>query len=207
MIKVMLVDDHQLLREGLKTILETTNDFEVVAEATDGQQGLDALAKVTPDIIILDIRMQPMDGITMLRQLRAQQNQVPVVVLTTFDDQAPIQQAMQLGAKGYLLKDATRETIIQTLHNALNGQVALEAEIAAKAFQPATTTTAAPLSPQNQAILTAVAQGYHSKEIAATMHLSERTIKAHLTQIYNDFGVFTRAEAVAYALKHQLIEI
>ncbi|VDG31637.1 hypothetical protein [Lactobacillus paracollinoides] [Lactiplantibacillus mudanjiangensis] len=206
MIKVMLVDDHQLLREGLKTILENTNEFEVVAEATDGQNGLQQLETITPDIIILDIRMQPMDGITMLQQLANQHSQLPVVVLTTFDDQEPIQMALKLGAKGYLLKDATRETIIQTLHQALNGQVALEAEIAAKAFQPATPAVA-PLSPQNQAILTAVAQGYHSKEIAQTMHLSERTIKAHLTQIYTDFGVFTRAEAVAYALKHHLIEI
>jgi len=206
MAKVMLIDDHQLLREGLKTILETTTDFEVVAEATDGQMGLCQLAQMVPDIIILDIRMQPMDGITMLQHLRDQGSQIPVVVLTTFDDQKPIQQALKLGAKGYLLKDASRETIIQTLHNALNGQVALEAEIAAKAFQPIATTTK-PLSSQNKKILTAVAHGYHSKEIALTMHLSERTIKAHLTQIYNEFGVFTRAEAVAYALKNDLIEI
>lgn len=205
--KVMLVDDHQLLREGLKTILETTPDFEVVAEATDGQTGLAQLTQVTPDIIVLDIRMQPMDGITMLRRLRDQRVTIPVVVLTTFDDQQPIQQALQLGAKGFLLKDASRETIIQSLHNALNGQVALDAEVAAKAFQNQSQSAVAPLSPQNQQILTAVAQGLHSKEIATTMHVSERTVKAHLTQIYNDFGVFTRAEAVAYALKNQLIEI
>lgn len=206
-IKVMLVDDHQLLREGLKTILETTAEFEVVAEATDGTSGLQQLATLTPDIIVLDIRMQPMDGITMLKRLRDQQILIPVVVLTTFDDQAPIKQALQLGAKGYLLKDATRETIITALRNALNGQVALEAEIAAKAFQQPLAPAVPPLNPKNQAILTAVAQGYHSKEIAQQMHLSERTIKAHLTQIYTDFGVYTRAEAVAYALKHQLIEI
>ncbi|ETY73197.1 response regulator transcription factor [Lactiplantibacillus fabifermentans] len=206
--QVMLVDDHQLIRAGIHAIIETTADFEVCAEADDGTDALAQLTTLTPDLILLDVRMQPMDGITFMEHLAEQKSTIPVVVLTTFDDQEPIQRALALGAKGYLLKDATRETIISTLKSALNGQVSIEDSIAQKAFQPQPVAPqVTPLNYEKKAILTAVANGEHSNRIATNLGVSERTVKSRLTEIYNDFGVFTRAEAVAYALKHHLIDI
>lgn len=203
--KVLIIDDHQILQTGIKMIIETADDLETIGTAADGDEGLKKVLSLQPDVVLLDIRMPKMDGIALLRELRKRQITVPVVILTTFDDQEPIQQAMQLGAKGFLLKDADADTILDTLRGALKGQVFLEPQVAAKAFAPVTPEYQ--LSDREHEILTQVAQGYRNKEIADHMNLSERTIKGHLTDIYNQFGVYTRTEAVAFALQNHLIEL
>jgi NarL family two-component system response regulator YdfI len=203
--KLLIVDDHQILRAGLELIFETVPDIEVVGLAPDGQAGLDLVATTHPDVVLTDIRMPKMDGIALLKHLHATQPALPVVVLTTFDDQEPIQQAMQLGAKGFLLKDADQATILKVIRGAVKGETYLEPRIAGKAFAPQP--PAIDLTPREQAVLTQVAQGLHSKEIAANLKVSERTIKAHLTSIYNKLGVFSRAEAVAKALQLNLIDL
>lgn len=203
--KLLIVDDHQILRAGLELIFETVPDIEVVGLAPDGQTGLDLVATTHPDVVLTDIRMPKMDGIALLKHLHATQPALPVVVLTTFDDQEPIQQAMQLGAKGFLLKDADQATILKVIRGAVKGETYLEPRIAGKAFAPQP--PAIDLTLREQAVLTQVAQGLHSKEIAANLKVSERTIKAHLTSIYNKLGVFSRAEAVAKALQLNLIDL
>lgn len=204
--KVLIIDDHQILRTGLAMIIETVDDLETVGTAVDGEDGLAKITTLHPDVIILDIRMPRLDGIAVLTAMKKQGITTPVVVLTTFDDQQPIRDALRLGAKGFLLKDADRETILKTIRGALKGEVFLEPQIAAKAFA-APATAQYRLTEREHEILTQVAQGYRNKEIADHLHLSERTIKSHLTDIYNQFGVFTRAEAVAFALQNELIKL
>ncbi len=204
--KVLIIDDHQILRTGLTMILETADDLEAIGSAVDGEEGLAKILELKPDVVVLDIRMPKMNGIELLQELQKRQISVPVVVLTTFDDQEPIQEVMKLGAKGFLLKDADRDTILNTIRGALKGQVFLEPQIAAKAFAPSSPSNF-DLTDREEEILTKVAQGYRNKEIADDLHLSERTIKSHLTDVYNKLGVFTRAEAVAFALQNNLIEL
>jgi NarL family two-component system response regulator YdfI len=204
MTKVLIVDDHAVLRMGLSLILETTPDFEAAGFAENGRIGLAQVEALQPDLVLCDIRMPEMDGIEMIRQLHQTHPNLPVVVLTTFDDPEPIQQAMRLGARGYLLKDADKETIVNTLKQALVGTVSLSPELMTKAFaQPRLTIS---LTPREHEILQQVAQGARNIDVAQELHLSERTIKAHLTSIYNRLGVESRAEAVAAALKLGLIE-
>lgn len=207
MIKVLIVDDHQILRTGLSLIMETTEDMQVVGEATDGRAGLNQVAALHPDVVLTDIRMPGMDGITMIGELHKTNPELPIVVLTTFDDQKPIQEAMRLGAKGFLLKDADKDTIVNTVRGAMNGQVFVEPSLMAKAFAPSSSATTVTLTDREHEILTLVAQGARNIDIAQKMHLSERTIKAHLTDVYSKLGVFTRAEAVAAALKDNLINL
>ncbi|WP_225049287.1 response regulator transcription factor [Lacticaseibacillus kribbianus] len=205
-IRVLIVDDHQILRTGLSLIMETTDGMEAVGTAVDGQDGLAKVEELTPDVVLTDIRMPNMDGIAMLRELAQTHPALPVVVLTTFDDQEPIQQALRLGAKGFMLKDADKDTIVKTIQGAINGQVYVEPSLMGKAF--AAPAAAKPqLNDRDQQILRMVAEGSRNIDIADTLHLSERTIKAHLTEIYNQLGVFTRAEAVAAALRDGLIEL
>lgn len=205
-IRVLIVDDHQILRTGLSLIMETTDGMEAVGTAVDGQDGLAKVEELKPDVVLTDIRMPNMDGIAMLRQLAQSHPDLPVVVLTTFDDQEPIQQALRLGAKGFMLKDADKDTIVKTIQGAISGQVYVETSLMGKAF--AAPAAAKPqLNERDQQILKMVAEGSRNIDIADTLHLSERTIKAHLTEIYNQLGVFTRAEAVAAALRDGLIEL
>ncbi|MCI1895153.1 MAG: response regulator transcription factor [Lactobacillus sp.] len=205
-IRVLIVDDHQILRTGLSLIMETTDGMEAVGTAVDGKDGLAKVEELSPDVVLTDIRMPNMDGIAMLRALRQDHPNLPVVVLTTFDDQEPIQQALKLGAKGFLLKDADKDTIIKTIQGAISGQIYVEPSLMGKAF--AISAAEKPkLNERDTLILKMVAEGSRNIDIADTLHLSERTIKAHLTEIYNQLGVFTRAEAVAAALRDGLIEL
>ncbi|KRM12856.1 response regulator transcription factor [Paucilactobacillus suebicus] len=208
MINIVIVDDHEILRTGLELIFETIEDINVIATASDGQAGLSIINESKPDLVLTDIRMPKMDGITLIKQLHQNNPNLPVVVLTTFDDQKPIQEALRLGARGFLLKDADKDTIVQAIRGAMKGETYIEPRIAGKAFDALPTdSVAVDLSPQEHQILTQVAQGLHSKEIASNINVSERTVKSHLTSIYNKLGVFTRAEAVAKALKLHLIEL
>lgn len=207
MIKVLIVDDHELLRAGLELIFETAADIEVVGTAADGQNGLEKVRALKPDLVLTDIRMPKLDGIALIKQLHVEAPKLPVVVLTTFDDQKPIQEAMQLGAKGFLLKDADKDTILNVIRGAIKGETFIEPRIAGKAFAASSPESEIDLSPREHQILTEVAEGYHSKEIAADIGVSERTVKSHLTSIYNKLGVFSRAEAVAKALQLGLIEL
>ena len=208
MINVLIIDDHQILRAGLKLIFETVDDITVVDTAADGEEGLRKAIDLRPDLVMTDIRMPKLDGIALIKVLHEKIPDLPVIVLTTFDDQKPIQEAMQLGVRGFLLKDADKITILRVIHGAMNGETYIEPRIAAKAFAASKSfQPTIELSEKEHTILTAVAQGYHSKEIAEDLKVSERTIKSHLTSIYNKLGVFTRAEAVAKALLLGLIQL
>lgn len=211
--KIMIVDDHSIVREGLKMIFETQDTYEICGEAANGEEALTLLKQLDPDLILLDMKMPQMDGITFLRQFVKQEITIPVVVLTTLKDMNLIQEAMALGAKGYLLKDAKREQLFATVKEALNGSILLQSEIGQLLFSSQNPNNIKGkvqdygLTEREIMILKEVAQGDTSRKIALNMGISERTVKAHLTNIYVKMGVASRSEAVALALANHVIHM
>ncbi|MED1481134.1 response regulator transcription factor [Bacillus altitudinis] len=207
--QIVIVDDHFVVREGLKLILETDQRFDVVGEAEDGAKGLDILKEKAPDLVLLDLNMPNMSGLEMLKEMQSLLLKVPVLILTTYNEEKLMIEGLQLGAKGYLLKDASRENLFYTIEAAIRGDILLQANVAAKVFE-STEHQVTPthlkkeinmLTEKEMLVLQAVARGYRSKEIAFDMGISERTVKAHLTNIYQKLEVTSRAEAIKAAVE------
>jgi len=213
MIKILIADDHLIVRQGLRLILETEGDFEILAEASDGAEALRLCAELSPHVVLMDLRMPNMDGLTAIEKLHADQPDIAVVILTTFNEDDLMLRGLQAGAHGYLLKDTDRVTLFNTIRAAARGETLLKPEIMArvlsradKTSQPeAGITTSINLTEREQEVLVAVARGERSKEVAVQLGISERTVKAHLASIYNKLGVDSRAAAIAVAAQKGLL--
>jgi NarL family two-component system response regulator YdfI len=207
MIKILIADDHLIIRQGLRLIFETEDDFNVVGEASDGAEALHLCADLAPDVVLMDLRMPGMDGLTAIEKLRVSQPEIAVVILTTFNEDDLMLRGLQAGARGYLLKDTDRAALFDTVRAAARGETLLKPEIMARVISHAgtvtqstsETTTSIALTEREQEVLEAVASGERSKEVAARLGISERTVKAHLASIYNKLGVDSRAAAIAIA--------
>jgi len=210
MIKILIADDHLIIRQGLRLILETENDFDLVGEASDGAEALSLCKKLKPDVVLMDLRMPIMDGLTAIEKLRVEQPEIAVVILTTFNEDELMFRGLQAGAHGYLLKDTDRNTLFNTIRAAARGETLLKPEIMARVLLQANTPQAKSSGPVNLTdreleVLASVAHGERSKEIAMHLGISERTIKAHLASIYNKLGVDSRAAAIAVAAQKGLL--
>ncbi|QDY84250.1 response regulator transcription factor [Paenibacillus polymyxa] len=213
--KILIVDDHWVVREGLKLVLETNDSYEVIGEAGEGATALKLIEELQPDVILLDLYMPQMSGLETMKALREKQNETPVIILTTYNEDDLMIKGLSLGAKGYLLKDTSRENLFRTIESALRGETLLQPEITARVF--AATNKKEPklesresslvLTEKERHILKSVAHGFKSKEIAFDMGISERTVKAHLTNIYNKLGVDSRSEAVAVSLERGILQL
>jgi len=213
MIRVLITDDHLIVREGLRLILETSNDIEVVGEAVDGAACLELVATLHPDVILMDLQMPRMDGITAIEHLRRDQPESAIVILTTYNEDDLMLRGLRAGARGYLLKDSSRETLLDTIQAAAKGETLLKPEILARvlaapsALKPASAPQAqSPLTEREMEVLQAAARGERNKEIAYKLNITERTVKAHLASIFQKFGVDSRAAAVAIAAQMGLLE-
>jgi NarL family two-component system response regulator YdfI len=213
MIKILIADDHLIIRQGLHLILETESDFELVGEAADGAEALDLCKKLKPDVVLMDLRMPNMDGITAIENLHKEQPEIAVVILTTFNEDELMLRGLQAGAHGYLLKDTDRSTLFATIRAAARGETLLKPDIMARFLSKVNSSTKGSrssesinLTEREQEVLESVARGERSKEIAAHLGISERTVKAHLTSIYNKLGVDSRAAAIAVASQKGLLE-
>ncbi|MFB5675247.1 response regulator [Paenibacillus terreus] len=213
--KVLIVDDHWVVREGLKLILETDSQYEVVGEAEEGRTALSLIEELAPDVILMDLNMPGMSGLETMEALRERNNKTPVIILTTYNEDDLMIKGLSLGAKGYLLKDTSRENLFRTLESALRGETLLQPEITAKVFADRLKKEepSAPVREQNlisekeMFILQSIARGCRSKEIAFDLGISERTVKAHLTNIYNKLGVDSRSEAVAVSVERGILHL
>ena len=212
MIRILIADDHLIIRQGLRLILETEEDIELVAEATDGAEALNLCKNLNPDVVLMDLRMPNMDGLTAIERLRAEQPGVAVVILTTFNEDELMFRGLQAGARGYLLKDTDRSTLFDTIRAAARGETLLKPEIMARVLarsgKPGTMTKSEEsisLTDRELEVLQSVAHGERSKEIAVQLGISERTVKAHLASIYNKLGVDSRAAAIAIAAQMGLL--
>lgn len=209
-IRILVADDHLIIRQGLRLILETQAGFEMVGEAADGAEAVNLCTELKPDVVLMDLRMPGMDGLTAIEHLRAQQPEIAVVILTTFNEDDLMMRGLRLGAKGYLLKDTDRETLFNTIRAASRGETLLRPEIIARvlaqkseAGAPACMQTE--LTERELEVLRGVAHGERSKEIAFRLGITERTVKAHLASIYNRLGVDSRAAAIAVAAQKGIL--
>lgn len=207
-LRILIADDHLIVREGLRMILETTDDLQLVGEAADGAEALRLCQELNPDVVLMDLRMPSMDGLTAIEELTRVQPEIAVVILTTFNEDDLMRRGLKAGAKGYLLKDTDRRTLFDTIRAAARGETLLKPEILARLLAAPSGQAAvagALLTERELEVLKAVAQGERSKEIAFRLGISERTVKAHLAGIYNKLGVDSRAAAIAVAAQKGLI--
>jgi NarL family two-component system response regulator YdfI len=211
-IRVMITDDHLIVREGLRLILETADGLDLVGEAADGAACVQMAAECKPDVILMDLQMPRMDGITAIESLRRDQPHIAIVILTTYNEDDLMIRGLQAGARGYLLKDSNRENLIDTIRAAARGETLLKPEILARVLAPraapvsgSTSTTGSTLTDRELEVLRSAALGERNKEIAHHLGITERTVKAHLASIYQKFGVDSRAAAVAIAAQRGLL--
>jgi NarL family two-component system response regulator YdfI len=213
--RILIVDDHFVVREGLKLILETNEQFQIVGEAENGQEALPLIDELQPDVVLMDLNMPVMSGLEAMKLLRDRNNPVPVIILTTYNEDELMINGLALGARGYLLKDTSRDNLFRNIESAVQGGTLLSADImerviAAREQQKApepVRVESSLLSEKEIQILQSVAQGFKSKEIAYDMGIAERTVKAHLTTIYNKLGVDSRSQAVATALERGILHM
>ena len=203
-IRILLADDHPSLRAGLASILNSQPGLTVVAEAGSGRETVEKASATTPDLLIVDLRMPDGDGIQTIKQLVAANPHVKVLVLTTYDNEEDIFNALEAGARGYILKDTTREEIIEAVRKIHEGQRYLPPGIAARLadrmIRPA-------LTPRELDVLRLVSRGRTNKEMAAAMFISEETVKSHMKGLFHKLGVHDRAEAVGIALQRGLLRL
>ncbi|SET10904.1 response regulator transcription factor [Paenibacillus sp. NFR01] len=215
MINLLIVDDHFVVREGLKMILETSDRYNVVGEAANGEEALDMIGRLKPDVVLMDLNMPVLSGLEAMKGIKHRGWDVPVIILTTYNEDDLMISGLALGAKGYLLKDTDRENLFRNIESAVRGETLLSADVMQRVIaarempkqeQPVPT-DADLLTDKERTILLHVARGFKSKEIACDMGIAERTVKAHLTSIYNKLGVDSRPQAVAAALEKGLIKM
>jgi len=210
-IRVLIVDDHMIVRQGLQLIFETEGNVEVVGEAENGHRGVELARQLDPDIILMDLQMPEMDGVSAVRAILAEKPASRIIILTTFNEDALMYQCLQAGAKGFLLKDTGRAALINTIQAAMRGETLLSPEVMHKllAFaQPKPKTGAGQdvLSERELEVLRAAAEGGTNQQIALQLGISERTVRAHLTSVYNKFGVSSRGAAIAHAAQLGLLD-
>ncbi len=221
-IRILVVDDQRLMREGLRTILNLEEDLEVVGLAENGRAALELVASLLPDLVLMDIRMPVMDGVEATRRIRENWPECRVLILTTFDDDEYIVDALQNGAIGYLLKDLPAERLIAAIREAAAGHPMMQAEIAARliarlAQQPGDHSAfkkdqgvnhdsiLADLTAREKEILSLIAQGKNNREIAGILYISEGTVKNHVSAVYEKTGISERSKLIMFALEHQLV--
>ena len=217
-IRVVLADDHPIVRESLKRLLSLEDDLLVVGEASDGQELLNLIEEATPDIVVLDLHMPNMDGLTTLAALRELASRPRVIVLTASEDKSEFVQAMKLGCSGIVLKQTAPELIVKSIRKVHNGEIWLDSHITATfgnpiEYRPELVSRwsqrreeeeRSPLTQRERQIVVLVAQGYRNREIADKTALAEQTVKNHLHSIFDKLGVTDRLELALYVVHHRL---
>jgi two-component system NarL family response regulator len=201
-IRILLADDHPLIRDGLASIVGRQSDMEIVAEASNGDEAIQLYQKLVPDVSIIDLRMGAKSGIDVIKELRTLDAHCRILVLTTFDTEEEIVRSFEAGAMGFLVKDAARTELIQAINTIANGQRFVPAKIAERL---ADRLTRKPLTERELDVLKLVSVGLRNKEIASRLHVSEFTIKVHVQNILGKLEVHDRTHAVTEALRQGLI--
>lgn len=208
--KVLIVDDHLMVREGLKLLVETSDKYSIIGEAQNGKEAITLTERLNPDVILMDLYMPIMSGLEAIKEIKRVKSNIPIVILTTFNEDKLMAEGIKAGAQGYLLKDTSLENLFQTMDSVIQGETTLQPEIEARIKKYESAGKIKPkvkLTQKELTILQAVSQGFTSKEIANDIGIAERTVKARLTSIYNKLGVDTRAEAVAVAINEGFIHM
>ena len=205
MIRLLIADDHAVVRTGLMQLARTFDDVELVGAATNGEEAVALCAERRPDVVLLDLEMPVLDGIEATRRITAAHDDVAVVVLTSFSDRERIMQALDAGAVGYLLKDAEPEELAKAVSAAARGEAPLDPRAGRALLQARTASSPLDaLSDREREVLSMVARGLPNKLIARELEISEKTVKAHLTNVFRTIGVSDRTQAALWAERHGL---
>ena len=208
-IRVMLVDDHNVVRSGLATFLRAYDDLELVGEAKNGLEAVDLCRRKKPDVILMDLMMPEMDGIAATRAILADYPEVKIIAMTSFEDEELVQGVLAAGAISYLLKNVTSDELAKAIREAASGRSTLSPE-AARVLVQATRPTKQPLfdlTEREREVLNLVVQGQSNQQIAEALVISLATVKAHISSILSKLQVSSRAEASAYAIKHKIVSL
>ncbi len=206
-IRILIVDDHPVVRDGLKGMLAGQNGFELAGEAANGLQAVEQAAQLVPDVVLMDLRMPELDGVEATARIRRDLPGVRVLVLTTYDTDAEILHAIEAGATGYILKDAPREELFRAIRATAQGQSYLSPAVATRLMGQLRAPAQDALSPREIDVLTWVAKGASNKQIGQHLHISEATVKSHLLHIFEKLSVNDRTQAVTQAVQKGLIQL
>jgi DNA-binding NarL/FixJ family response regulator len=212
-IRVLIADDHAIVREGLRTMLGFQEGIEVVGEASDGLEAVDLAQRLLPDVVLMDIRMSKLDGVEATRRIKALSPQMGVIVLTNYDDDQYVFQGIEAGASGYLLKDISSDDLSESIHRVARGELLMAPSVLRKVldkFAHRVEERELPhetLTPRELEVLHALARGLKNEEIAKELFITEKTVKSHLGSIFSKLGVNDRSQAILYAIKHKLVDI
>ncbi len=210
-IKILIADDHSMVRQGLKQIVELENDIEVVSQASNGKEAVRLAMEMNPDIILMDINMPDLNGIQALSELKTMGCQSKVIVLTIHAEREYLLKTVQLGAAGYVLKDADSDVLIKAIRNVYRGKTYIQPTMTTeliKEFNQGSTTIEKPkhelLTKREVEVLELITEGMLNKEIAAQLYISEKTVKNHVSNIFKKLNVSDRTQAAIYAFKHNI---
>ncbi len=207
-LRILIADDHPIVRDGLIAVAETQPDLEVVGEAGDGEEAVELASRLEPDVVLMDLRMPKMSGAEAIRRIRARLPRAHVLILTTYDNDASILEGLQAGAQGYLLKGSSRQELLSAIRAVARGESRLQPSVAGKLISSLQSgATAGELSNRELEVLRLIAKGKRNREIAEELYLSEKTIKAHVSSILKKLNAEDRTEAVTVALRRGLISL
>jgi DNA-binding NarL/FixJ family response regulator len=208
MIRLLLVDDQDLIRRGLRALLKSDPGLEVVGEAANGQDAIAQVAALTPDVVLMDVRMPVMDGVAATQAIGQQFPAIKILILTTFDDREYVTQALRCGASGYLLKDTPFDELTQAIRLIHKGYTHLGpglGQAIAQPIAPIAPATWTELTPREQEILQLIAQGSSNKEIAQALFISEKTVRNHVTHILSQLNLRDRTQAALFAIQRGFV--
>jgi len=214
-IKILIVDDHEVVRNGLSTMLEREEDFTVIGEAQNDLEAVDKVNALKPDVVLMDLRMPEMDGVEAMRRIKAEQDDAKFLVLTTFDTDEYIFDAIEAGAKGYLLKDTSREELFRAVRTVNRGESLIEPGVVSKVLnrlialsqQAANGPDQGALSDRELEVLQSMARGSANKQLASDLSITESTVKTHVANIFQKLDVSHRTEAVTKAMSQGIIKL
>jgi len=211
-IKILIADDHPVVREGLFAMLSREPDFKVVGEAKDGAEAVDKARRLNPDVVLMDLRMPELDGVEAMRQIRSTNPDIKFIILTTYSDDEYIFSGIEAGARAYLLKDAPREELFKAIRAVYKGESLIQPVVASRLIDRFTelsrkVPSGEQLTERETEILQLMARGAANKEISAQLSISESTVKTHISNIFQKLGVNDRTEAVTQALKRGIIRL
>jgi NarL family two-component system response regulator LiaR len=211
-IRVLVVDDHTVVREGLCALIEEWPDFEVVGQAGDGDQAVHQARELRPDVILMDLVMPQKDGVAAIGEIREEDPDVRILVLTSFSEDRKAFEAVKAGARGYLLKDSTSDEVIQAIHDVYRGELALQPSLALRVIRelgrPSSLPPAEePLTGREVEVLKLVAQGLTNQEIGDRLNISERTVRSHVSSFLDKLHLANRTQAALYALREGLASL
>lgn len=215
MINVLLADDHSMVREGLKQLLELDGDIKVVGEAGNGEMCLELMQSLKPDVILLDINMPQMNGLEVLEKMREMKAKQKVLILTIHNEVEYLMRAVEIGVSGYVLKDSDSKVLKEAIYTVCNGDNFIDATMTPllkeqkylKELQKEARSKEKLLSTREIEVLCALAEGLYNKEIASKLQISEKTVKNHVSNIFKKIGVSDRTQAAVYAIRHKFVDI